>query len=61
MDRVGAGRVRRGEDPVDREIRLAARRRTDADGFVGVGDVWRPFVGVRIDRDTCEAHGADGA
>ena len=56
MDRVGARPVRGLEDAVDAEIALADRRRADAHGFVGEGDVRSVLVGVGIDRDGAIAH-----
>ena len=64
MDRVGAHRARRLEDAVDGEIRLRARRGSDVYGFVGLGDVWRARIGVRVDgdaRDPQLAHAAQHA
>ena len=60
MERFRAGALRRGEDDLDRQVRLARRRRPDADGLVGETDVPRVRVGVGIDRDGAHAHAARG-
>ena len=56
MHRLGAGLLARGDDPVHREVRLAAGCRADGDGLVGELDVQRVAVGLGIDGDGGDAH-----
>ena len=51
MDRLGAGRLRRGDDLVADEIAFARRRRPDVHRLVRHAHVQRLRVGIRIDRD----------
>jgi hypothetical protein len=55
MHRLRARLLEGGEDGVDREIRVLRRRGADEDGLVGVGDVRRLGVGLRVDRDRLDA------
>ncbi len=54
-------RQRGGHDRLDVEVALPRRRRPDAHGDVGLGDVARTGVGVAVDRDRADAHGAQRA
>ena len=60
MHGLRAGRLARGDDLVHREVRLARRRRADADRLVGQLDV--PGVAVRlgVHGDGRDAHAARG-
>ena len=55
MDRVGAGRLGRGDDLANVEIRLRGLRRTDRHGLVGHVDMQRVAVGFGIDGDRLDA------
>ena len=54
VDRLGPGRLRRLEDPVDAEVRLGRGRGADPVRLVRVADVERLAVGVRVDRDRAD-------
>ena len=56
MDRLGAGLLRRVEDAIDDEIRLARRRRPDQHRLVGESHVTRVRVRFRIHRDGGDTH-----
>ena len=58
MDRLSAGRLGRGDDPVAAQIALADRRSADMHRLVGHLDMQRLRVGVRIDGDRRDAHPA---
>jgi hypothetical protein len=49
MDSFGARVTSRPENGVDGKVALDGRRRPDADGSIGEGDVRRRRVGVGID------------
>src|SRR5665647_2169160 len=49
MDRVGARDLRGGDEARDLEVRLARRRRPDADIVVGKADVERLAIGFGVD------------
>src|SRR3546814_14981650 len=61
MDRLCAGRLRGGDDLVTDQIGFARRRRPDMHRLVGLPDMQRFGVGVRIDRDGAYGHFARGA
>ena len=60
MDRLGAGRLGRGDDLADIEIGLGGLRRADRNGLVGHIDVQRVAVGLGIDRHGLDAEPARG-
>src|SRR3546814_3794498 len=60
MDRFGPGRLGGGDDLLADQIGFARRRRPDMYRLVGLADVQRLGVGVRIDRDSANAHLARG-
>jgi hypothetical protein len=51
MDRVRSGDFGGGDDPLDAKLRLACRRRPDADVVVSKPDVQGFAIGFGIDRD----------
>ena len=55
MNGVRTGDLRRGDDARDIEIRLARRRRPDANVVIGKADVKRLAIGFGIDRDGLDA------
>ena len=55
MDRVGAARPGRVDEPAGVEVTLAGIRRTDRHRLIGEPNVQRPAVGLRVDRDGPEA------
>ena len=61
MNRVGAGDLGGADDRRHVQVRIAARRRTDAHGIVGKPHVQAVLVGLRIDRDGLNAQFAAGA
>ncbi len=61
MDGFGAGFGGGGEDRVEGEVALRGGRFADEDGFVGVEDVERVFVGDGIDGYRAYAHALEGA
>ena len=61
MHAVGAGRLRRGDQPGAREVTLRRRRRPDVNRLVGQPHMQRVAVGVGIDRDRAQAHAPGGA
>ena len=61
MNRLGAGVARRGQDPLDVEIRARRRRLADPDRAVGGRDVQRMAVGIGIDRHRLHAETAQRA
>jgi len=61
MDGLGAGCGGGGEDGVEGEIALRGGGFADEDGFVGIEDVERVFVGGGIDGDGAYAHALEGA
>ena len=61
VDRLGAGRVRGGEDGGLVEIAVARRRRPDAHRLVRLAHERHLRVGVRVDRDRAHAHRPRGA
>ena len=61
MDRVGAGDLGGGDDARNVEIRLARRRRADADVVVGEAHVQRFAIGLGVDGDRLHAELAAGA
>ena len=61
MNRLGAGQLRRFDDPVAAQIALARRRRPDEHRFVGLAHVRRARVGVGVDGDRRDAQLAAGA
>jgi hypothetical protein len=61
MDRLRAGRLRRRDDLLAHQVALARRRRPDMHRLVRLTHMQRLGVGVRIDRDGADAHGARGA
>ena len=61
MHGLGARRLRRSDQGVDREIGLRRRRGADAHGVVGEADMQRIGVSVAIDRYGAKAFGARGA
>ena len=56
MDRLGAGRLAGGDDPVLDEIALRCGRGADVDGLVGHFHMHRVAVCVGIDRDGRNPH-----
>ena len=56
MDRLGAAALRGLEDPLDREVRLARRRRPDRVCLVGEPHVERLAVRFGIDRYRGDSH-----
>jgi hypothetical protein len=61
MDRVGAGGPRRFEYTLAGEIRVAARSRPYAHRFLGLDDMGCARIGVGVDGDAREPHGAHAA
>ena len=61
MDGLGAGLARGFDHAFDVEIAVARPRRPEQHGLVGHGDMHGVAVGLRIDRDGAQAHGAGGA
>ena len=61
MHRLGAGLSRRFDHAFDVEIAVARPRRPEQHGLVGHGDMHGVAVGLGIDRDGAQAHGAGGA
>ena len=61
VDRVGAGRLGRGQDRVDVEVGLGRGVAGQPYGDVGLADVRQPGVGVGVDRDRRDAERAAGA
>ena len=60
MNRLGAGRLRGGDDLADVEIGLGGLRRADRNGLVGHIDVHRVAVRLGIDRYGLDAEPARG-
>ena len=61
VDRVGAGAVRRLDDPVDHQVGGGGRWRSDVDRFVGHRHVQRVVVRVAIDGDRRQPHALRGS
>ncbi len=61
MDRLGAGRSRRLQHALDIEIAVARPRRSKQHGLVGLRDMHRAAIRLRIDRNRAQTHGARGA
>lgn len=61
MQRIRAGNLRRRDQPRDVEIRLAARRRPDADIVIGKADMQRFPIGLAEDGHGMDAEFATGA
>ena len=61
VDGLRAGLAGGRHHCLDVEIALPRRRRTDAYCDVGLGDVARTGVGIAVDRDRADAHGAQCA
>ena len=57
MHRLGAGGEAGGDDLVGNEVAFARRWRPDVDRLIGLGDVQRRGIGVRIDGNGLDAHG----
>ena len=58
MDGLGARRLSRRDEVIDREVGLRGRSGADADGGVGEAHMQRIRVGVAEDGDGAEAFGA---
>ena len=56
VDRLGAGRLRRLEQPLDVQVALGGHRRAEQVGLVGLGHVGRVAVGLRVDADRDDPH-----
>src|SRR6202000_1725603 len=54
MDRLRPGALRRVEDALDREVALRRRRRPQEERLVGVGDVERAAISLRVNADRTE-------
>ena len=54
MHRAGAGALRGLDERLDLQIALGRRRRADQVRLVGVRDVERAAVGLRVDGDRAE-------
>ena len=61
MDGFRAARPRRLQHALDIEIAVARPRRPEQHSLVGLGDMHRAAIGLRIDRNRTQAHGARGA
>ena len=64
MDRIGAAFFCRVEDAIDSQVTLAGRRRSDRHCLIGIKDMKRGAVGVRVNghgRVSELATGADDA
>ena len=61
MDRVGADCLRGRENTIDVEVRLQARRRTDAHRLVRLGGVRGAGIGIRVDGNRGHSHAPHGA
>jgi hypothetical protein len=61
MDRVDVGDLGGADDRRDVEVALRALRRPDADGLVGLAQVERVGVGLRIHGDRLDPHLAASA
>ena len=58
MHGLGAGLARGLDHALDVEIAVARPRRSEQDGLVGHRDMHGVGVGLGIDRDGAQAHGA---
>ena len=56
VQRLRAGGESRLDDPLDGEVARGRRRRADAPGNIGVGDVPRVGVGVAVHGDRADPH-----
>ena len=61
MDRLGAGRERRLDDPLDPQVALRGGRRPDRHRLVGHAHVQRLGIGLGVDRDRRDAQPPAGA
>ena len=61
MHGLGAGLARGLDQPLDIEIAVAGPRGPEQHGLVGERDMHRVAVGLGIDRDGAQTHGARGA
>lgn len=61
MNGLGAGLSRRLDHALDAEIAVARPRRPEQYGFIGHRDMHGVAVGLGIDRDRAQPHGAGGA
>jgi hypothetical protein len=61
VDRLDVGDLGRRDDRGDAQVRLAARRGPDADGLVGLPQVERVRVRLRVHGDGLDAELAAGA
>ena len=61
MHRLRAGRPARGDDGIAEQIGFGGRRRSEPHRLVGRLDMQRRGIGVRIDRDSGDAHAPRGA
>ena len=53
---IGAGDLRGGDDRGDAEITLARESRSDADVLIGVANVKRVAIGLRVDSHGLQSH-----
>ena len=56
MDRFGSGGLCGSQDPVDNQIAIAGRRRTDQHGLIGFTHMRCPGIRLGIDGDGSYAH-----
>ena len=61
MDRLRFGGERGGDDFLANQIALARRRRPDMHRLIRLPHMQRLGIGIRIDRDRVDTHGARGA
>ncbi len=61
MDRLGAGGLGGGHDPVDPQVAVHGRRRADPERFVGQSCMPGVGIGIGIDRDRGDPQPAGGA